>query len=524
MLKSGKIAKGFIFVFLGITIVFPIISLFFNIDPSDFKMIVNSAQFKPMVFNSVFTSLVAGVSSVLIALGLAWAINRSNIRYKSVFAVLFTLPMLIPSVSHGIGLVILLGDNGLITNLLNVNINLYGYTGIIIGSILYSFPVAFLLLNDIFHYEDFTAYESAKVLGLSKFQQLKTLTIPNMKGTLISTFFAVFTMIFTDYGVPLIVGGKMMTLSVFMYREVIGLLNFSKGAIIGAILLIPAIIAFLIDLKSNDSANESTVTKPYVIDKNKTRDFISYSFILLILFLISLPLVTFMFLSFVKQYPSDMTFVLDNVRKAFNLGVGKYLLNSLTIALLTALLGVCVSYFTAYLTARSKKSFSNLTLHLISMISLAIPGVVLGLSYVMFFGGSVIYRTLFILVLVNVIHFFASPYLLAYNSLKKFNANLEDISETLGIGKMKMLFEVYVPCTQETIIEMFSYMFVNAMVTISAVSFLADFRSMPLSLLIPQFDSQSMIEVTALISVIILFVNILVKISVYLAKRFVIAE
>ena len=72
---------------------------------------------------------------------------------------LFTLPMLIPSISHGMGLVLLFGDNGIISNLLHMKFFLYGYVGIILGSILYSFPVAFLMLNDTFQYEDYTTYE-----------------------------------------------------------------------------------------------------------------------------------------------------------------------------------------------------------------------------------------------------------------------------------------------------------------------------------------------------------------------------
>ncbi len=79
--------------------------------------------------------------------------------------------------------------------------------------------------------------------------------------------------------------------------------------------------------------------------------------------------------------------------------------------------------------------------------------------------------------------------------------------------------DVYLPSTKATIIEMFSYMFVNAMVTISAVSFLANFRNMPLALMIPQFDSQSLIEATAFISVLILFVNGMMKLVVYGMKR-----
>ncbi|MEG2685244.1 MAG: ABC transporter permease subunit, partial [Erysipelotrichaceae bacterium] len=99
-----------------------------------------------------------------------------------------------------------------------------------------------------------------------------------------------------------------------------------------------------------------------------------------------------------------------------------------------------------------------------------------------------------------------------------------DISSTMGISKMKMLLDVYIPCTKQTIVEMFSYMFVNAMVTISAVSFLANFKNMPLALLIPQFDAQSLIEATAFISIIILFVNIVVKLSVFFIKRILVKK
>ncbi len=522
--KSYKSLKVFIVLFLAVSVVFPLFSLILNIHPSDFMKIVSSTQFQPMVLNSLLTTTIATCISVSFAFALAWCMNRSNIRYKSLFSVLFTLPMLIPSISHGMGLVLLLGDNGFITNLFGVNIQLYGYTGIIIGSVLYSFPVAFLMLTDIFRYEDYTAYEAAQVLGLNKFQQFKAITLPHMTKPLIAVVFAVFTMIFTDYGVPLVVGGKVLTLPVYMYREVIGLLDFSKGAIIGLILLIPAFIAFILDVLKDDVANSSTITKVYKVSMNRLRDGFSYVLCILTLVCISLPLLTFLYLSVVKQYPIDMSLSFDNIKKAFDLGVGFYLKSSLSIALITSLIGVCITYFTAYITARSKKSFTNLTLHLISMVSLAIPGVVLGLCYVLFFKGSFLYGGIMILVLVNITHFFASPYLLAYNSLSKFHVNLEDISSTLGISKLRMLRDVYIPCTKETLIEMFSYMFVNAMVTISAVSFLANFRNLPLSLLIPQFDSQSLIEATAFISIIILFVNIVVKGIVFFLKCVFIRE
>lgn len=517
-------AKALVILFLIIGVVMPLITLLCNINPEDLAKIISSPQFQPMMIHSLVATTIATLISVGLALTLAWCVNRTHIRYKAIFSMLFTLPMLIPSISHGMGLVLLLGDNGILTNALGLDIGLYGYPGIIIGSVLYSFPVAFLMLTDIFKYEDYTVYEAAQVLGLSKSQQFLRITLPNLKGALISVIFAVFTMIFTDYGVPLVVGGKLMTLPVYMYREVIGLLDFSKGAIIGIILLIPALIAFLIDLKSEESSNASTVTMQYQIESNPQRDIVAYLLCVITVIFISLPILAFAYLSVVKQFPVDMSLSLDNIKKALDLGVVLYLKNALAIALATSLIGTVVIYFTAYITARSPKSFTTLTIHLISLITLAIPGVVLGLCYVLFFKGNPIYGTLIILILVNSVHFFASPYLVAYHSLHKFNKNLEDISATMGISKLRMLKDVYLPSTKDSLIEIFSYLFVNCMVTISAVSFLANFKNLPIALLIPQFDAQSLIEATAFVSMIILIVNGFVKLAVYLIKRFALNE
>ena len=516
-----RITKYVLLAYLMLTVVYPIVRLFSNIRGEHISSVLTSAQFLPMLKNSALTSLISTVISVVLAFALAFAINRSRIRFKSVWVVLFTLPMLIPSISHGMGLVLLFGDNGMITNLLGINIGLYGYPGIIMGSVLYSFPVAFLMFYDSFRYEDFTVYEAAGVLGLSKWRQFCTITMPTMRQTIVSAVLAVFTMVFTDYGVPLITGGTAMTLPVYMYREVIGMMNFSGGAVVGVILFLPAVVAFLLDLrKSTAVGGASTVTKPYNIEANKKRDALVYVLFGITLLLLSLPIIAFICLSFVKQYPIDMSLSLDNVKKLLSGGVGMYLLNSLAIALLTSLVGTALSYFAAYVTARSERRISEKVMHFVSMLPLAIPGVVLGLSFAISFSGMPLYGTIFILVIVNIVHFFSSPYLLAYNSLTKFNSNLEDVAESLGISKMRMLTAVYLPATIPTVIEMYSYYFVNAMITISAVSFLVNFKTNTLSLMIPQLETQSFIEGTALVSLIILFINLAVKGIAFFVKRY----
>ena len=135
----------------------------------------------------------------------------------------------------------------------------------------------------------------------------------------------------------------------------------------------------------------------------------------------------------------------------------------------------------------------------------------------MFFNGSFLYGTLGILVLVNLVHFFASPYLMAYNALGKANENLEAVGSSMGIGRISILKDVLVPQT----VEMFSYFFVNCMVTISAVAFLATTLDMPLALLITDLDAQRLTECAAFVSLTILIANIIMKVSAVGVKRLV---
>jgi iron(III) transport system permease protein len=314
------------------------------------------------------------------------------------------------------------------------------------------------------------------------------------------------------------IGGRFTTLPVLMYQEVIGLLDFNRGSIIGSFLLIPAVVAFLFDVLNKDRGNQNFITLERSRKENSLRDSIAAAYSLLVCLVIVLPVVLFVILTFVSKYPVDLSFSLANITKTLNMGAGKYLMNSLIISLSVSVIGTSLSYIIAYFTARIPGTTSK-ALHLISITSLAIPGLVLGLSYVLFFKGSVLYGTFSILILVNIVHFLASPYLMAYNSLGKLNANLEDVGLTLGVSRFFIIKDCLVPQTRLTILEMFSYFFVNSMMTISAVSFLNTVRNKPVSLMITQFEAQLFLEGAAFISLLILISNFAVKCLVYNIKK-----
>lgn len=508
-------------IFWLFAIILPLIRMLSNMVSVDVWAVMTTRKFAKALRQSLIASSTSTLISIALAGLLAFCVARTNVRHKTFLNTLITVPMLIPSISHGMGLIIILGANGWLSRLLGIQGGIYGFWGIVLGSVMYSFPVAYLMLYDILRYEDGTPYEAAIVMGLSQVDKFKAITWPYLRKPLISVVFATFTMIITDYGVPLMVGGKYMTLPVMMYQDVIGMLDFGKGSVIGMILLIPALIACILDMMNRDKGNSSYVGKPYGIKLSQIRDNIARAICSVVIVLMFLPIGSFIVLSFVEKYPISMVFSMDNVYQAIHMGALSYLRNSLIIALVVSVLGTMLAVFNAYMTARKKTRLSYI-LHLISITSLAIPGIVLGLSYVMLFKGSFIYGTMAMLFLVNSMHFFSSPYLMAYNTFGKINENLEDIGSTLGISTWSIIKDVLLPQARGTILEMMSYFFVNCMMTISAVSFLATVANKPLALMITQFEGQMQLECAAFVSLVILAVNVIMKYVVYRVKKVIV--
>ncbi len=513
MKKRSKLSI-FIFLFIGISVLFPLINMLLQIDFSNgnFQKLVASTAFKNALSHSLFVTSIGTILSVCIAFFLAYALNRTNIKHRSILKVLISLPMLIPSISHGLGLINLFGVNGIITQYIPFNI--IGRVGIIMGSIIYSFPIAFLILDDGFYYIDNNLYSTAKVLGMNKWQTFKKVTFCYLKKPLLSAFFAVFTMIFTDYGVPLAVGGKYLTLPVFLYKEVIGLLDYSEGTMIGLFLLIPAFISFVFDTFFKNYGNVDN-NHPFKREENKGRDILVSIGVYIILGFVIVLLGSFIYYAFVENVTLDKSFSLTHFNYVVGNNIGSYIFNSIFIALIVSLLGTIVGYSSAYVTARVKGKLSKF-LHMFIICTLAIPGIVLGLSYTISFHNTFIYNTYVILIMVNIVHFIATPYLMAYNALLKVNQNYEIVAKTCNISTFRIVKDVIIPCTKNTIREMLVYLFVNSMVTISAVTFLFNSKTMPLSLLINNYEGNMMLGEAAIVSLLILIINVLAKVSVYI--------
>jgi iron(III) transport system permease protein len=127
----------------------------------------------------------------------------------------------------------------------NLGIDIYGFWGIVISDTFYSFPHAYLILSAALAVADARLYESAQVLGATGARIFRDITLPSTKYGILSATFVVFTIVITDFGNPMVIGGDFNVLATEIYNQVSGQGNFSMGAVIGVMLLVPAALAVI---------------------------------------------------------------------------------------------------------------------------------------------------------------------------------------------------------------------------------------------------------------------------------------
>lgn len=522
MKKSYQRIKPSLYLQIGLVLILflflllPLIFMLFKVSGSDLGYVFQDSIFYKSILNSIIYSLSGTIISVVLATITAYFLNRIHFKHKKWLILFLTLPMLIPTISVGLGVRTLFGVNGFLDQIFHIKIDGLGFLDLIIGSVIFSFPVAFLLIYDSLLYEDKSVYDAANTLGISRVRSFFGITLPYLKTTLISAFFACFTLIFADYGLPMEVAGKVKTLPMYLYEQVLSMYKYGRGAVISLVLLIPAVIAFVFDILNKES--NDGVAKKETIAPKKSFNIIGLLITIVTAVLLIIPQIAFIVISFVKRFPSDMTFTFDNYVNAFSpnstYSILTLLVNSLIISLLAGLFGTVLAYITGYISTRTKGKMAK-PLHLFAISTLAVPGLVLGVGYVFLFKDTTGWfaGTFAILVVVNIIHYFSSPYLMAKNAFEKINKDYETVGETLGIGRVSLFFKVMIPNTIDTIVSMFSYLFINSMITISAVSFLCTYATQPLAVAITTYENQSVWEMESVISTLILLINLLAKIG-----------
>jgi iron(III) transport system permease protein len=430
--------------------------------------------------NSFFISIVGTTITLVLAFWYAYAITRTCMPARGLFKALALVPLLAPSLLPGLALVYLFGNQGVFKGLM-MGGSIYGPAGIIIGEVFFGFPHAVLIITTALAMADQRLYEAASAMRASPMRTFFTVTLPGCRYGVMSAGFVIFTLIFTDFGVPKVIGGSYDVLATDIYQQVIGQFNFQMGAVIGLLLLAPALLSFAAD-RITTRRQQSMVSSRAVPLEPKPRpgvDRACFAFALAIAVFLLGVMGMAAYGSVVKFWPYNLTLTLEHYDFG-KLGTDGWnpFWNSLRLSAFTSVFGTAIVFTGAYLVEKIRDfKVARSAVHLLAMLPLATPGLVLGLSYIFFFNSpsnplNFIYATLAILIVNTITHFYTVCHLTAVTALKQLDAEFEAVSASLKVPIWRTFLRVTVPVCLPAILDIAIYYFVNAMTTVSAVIFI----------------------------------------------------
>jgi iron(III) transport system permease protein len=431
-------------------------------------------------WNSVMLSALTAVLTIAIAFPYAYALNRSRMPLRGLFRAIALLPLLTPSLLPAFGLVYLFGNQGILKSWL-LGAPLYGPVGIVLASVWHSIPQAVLILSAGLSAGDARHYEAARALKAGPWRTLWTVTLPGCRYAIISAISIVFVLTFTDFGIPTVVGGSTNMLATEIYKLVIGRFDFEMGAVVGVLLLVPAVVAYLIDYvaRRTQRAMLSGKSVPIEPERAPVRDALLFGFSLLVAAAVTGLIAMAVFGSLVKFWPYNLTMGLQNYERLFaDNDDARAVMNSIVMAGSTAILGTILVAISGWLVARQVGAGLILQiLQALAMIPVAVPGLVLGLGYVLFFNNPdnplhPLQGTMLLMVLCTVAHFYTVSHLMMVGSLVRLDREIDFAAEALRSGPISTARRIYLPTVAPTLVDIAGYLFVHAMTTVSALIFL----------------------------------------------------
>jgi iron(III) transport system permease protein len=486
---------------------------------ANFRTYATKPALLAAAWNSLWTAALTSVIVVPIAFGYAYALTRSCMPAKPFFRAVMMLPLLAPSLLPALALIYLFGNQGMLRGLL-MGGSIYGSSGIVAAQVFYCFPSAALILAVALSSADARLYEAASALKASRLRIFHTVTLPGARYGLVSAVVVVFTLVVTDFGIPKVIGGSFPVLATDVYKQVAGLQDFNMGAVVGIVLLLPAVAAFLLDrwASRQRAATMSGRAVPLRPTPRPARDRPALALCLVVAALMLGIVGTAVWGSLVRFWPYNLALTLDNYDFArFDAAGWQSVWFSVRMAAVAAVIGTAVVFLVAYVLERGPQDGPLPGIgRFAATVPLAVPGLVLGLAYVLFFNHPAnplgfLYGTMAILVVNSVVHFYTVGHLAAVTAIRPLDPEFESVGASMRVPVWVTFGRVTVPMCLPAILEIAIYLFVNAMTTVSAVIFLYGPDTKPASVAMVHMDEAGQASAAAAMGVVILSIAITAK-------------
>jgi iron(III) transport system permease protein len=446
-------------------------------------------------WNTLVLAVTVGLLSTLLGLAFALVLTRTGVRFRGLFKSLSLLPIITPPFVIGLSLILLFGLSGNVTQFVAGQLGLeptrwvYGFSGVLIAQLLSFTPIAFLVLIGVVEAISPSLEEAAQTLNANAWQTFRTVSWPLMRPGLANAFLLGFIESMADFGNPLVLGGNFNVLSTEIFFAVVGSQNDQgQAAVLAIVLLAFTIGAFYLQQRWLGRRSYTSVSgkgdggmHPLLPKRIAIPALVITTVWALFTVAVYLMIV---YGSFVQLWGRDNTLTLKHYIGAFSIAFGEFGLHwqgsawnsfwtTLQIATISAPLTAAIGLITAWLLTRQNFHGKQL-FEFGTMLSFAIPGTVIGVSYIIAFNVPPIELTGTAAILVICFVFRNMPVGVRSGiaSLSQIDKSLDEASLTLGASSWTTFRRITLPLIRPAILSALVYSFVRSMTAISAVIFL----------------------------------------------------
>lgn len=443
-----------------------------------YQRILSGGKLFDALRNSLFLAIVVSILSTAIAYFFAYVFAYVAVPFKTVFKSVAILPVISPPFVISLSVILLFGRKGFISHhLLGLeNANIYGLNGLILVQTLSFFPIAFLMLAGLLQSINPALEEASDNLGSSRWQTFRKVTFPLTVPGIANAFLLVFIQSMADFGNPMTIGGSYNTVAKEIYMQAVGSYNMQAGAALAMLLLTITAVVYAIQKYWVGSRSYITVSgKPAAGRKLMSRGYVR-QLMLSACYLITALVVVLYFLvpigSFITLWGINNTFTLDHYKYVFSIGQ-KAMIDTLKLAFITTPIGGLLSMIIAFLIVR-KKFLGKKAMESISMLSIAIPGTVLGIAFIMAFNSRplAITGTGIIIIAAFVVRAIPVGIRSGISALQQIDPAIEEASTNLGASDARTFRSIVLPLIRPAFFTSLVNTFVKSMTAMSAVIFL----------------------------------------------------
>lgn len=491
-----------------------------------YDLMSKSYNVKPLI-HSLTLGVAVSILGTLIGFIFAYAVTRVDIPWKKFFNITATFPIIAPPFMMSLSAILLFGKQGFVSKMILQNMiefKIYGFYGLLVVETLTYFSTAYLTMYGVLQAIDPALEDAALDLGATKGKVFRSITLPLATPGIASAMLLVFSQSLADFGNPMILAGNYTILAIQAYLTIVGMYDMKGGAALAILLLIPSLIAFYFQKYWVSRKSYVTVTgKPSSTRIKMDHPLTKYSIFGLCLLLTGIIFLFYgmvLFGSLVKLWGANHTLTLDNYQHAFTVG-WEYIKDTLILSSIATPIAGILAMIIAFLVVR--KNFPGKRLmELVSLLTFAVPGTVVGIGYILAFNQPplVLTGTAAIIVLLFIFRDIAVGVQTGIAELQQIDPSIEEASTDLGADSSFTFRKITLPLITPAFYSGLAFTFVKCMTAISAVIFVVSGKWNLITIaILGSVENSDLAQAAAFSIVIIVFILLALWLIQFLVNR-----